>query len=250
MLTLGTAHCLLAGTVASLSHAHGTPGSVLPRASKGSAQPLVLNGVTGSSIRGTAAGPLHGPLGVVGRWSKPPTRVPSSGATDGALFGNGEVAVIFGGQPDGFSFNFGMNSFVRATSDGGRSVIAAPGGVDIHAPAFHNASYNAAQIIDNGTVTSSFYRQSVGTLSSSSFVAPMQDGVNLMVTQLQFEAEKGGQDKRPPQVVELGVAARAGPLGKADDFLVWGMENQCSLHLLIYDMLCRCSSRYKPASVT
>jgi hypothetical protein len=173
----------------------------------------------------------------VGRWSKPPTGVPTGGATDGALFGNGELAVVFGGQPDGFSYNFGMNSFTRATA-GGSSVMAAPGGVDVYARAFHNASYAAAQIVENGTVTSTFYQPGVGTLRSSAFVAPMRDGVSLMVAQLQYEAPEAAQAEeqiepleqsqqqqqrqQEPKALELGVAARAGPLGKADDFLIWG----------------------------
>ena len=44
--------------------------------------------------------------------------------TDGPLFGNGELAVVFGGQTDGFSFNFNSNSFVRADSSRAGGVAA------------------------------------------------------------------------------------------------------------------------------
>ena len=146
----------------------------------------------------------------------PPTAVPSGGTTDGPLFGNGELAVIFGGQTGGFSFNFGSNSFVREIGASG-GVAAMPGGVDVYAPVFSNATFSAAQVIANGTVTSAFTKSGVGTLRTSSFVRPMHRGVSLMVSKITYAADAGG-----PRSIELGVAARAGPLGHADDFLIWG----------------------------
>jgi hypothetical protein len=157
-----------------------------------------------------------GPAAVIGRWTQPPKAVPTGGTTDGPLFGNGELAVVFGGQTDGFSFNFGSNSFARADSSKG-GVAAAPGGVDVFVPAFANASFSASQIIVNATVQTLFDKRGVGTLRTSSFVRPLQNGTSLMVTELDYTADAGG-----PKTIKLGVAARAGPLGEADDFLIWG----------------------------
>ena len=164
------------------------------------------------SVRATPIGPNA----VVGRWTAPPTAVPTGGTTDGPLFGNGELAVIFGGQTGGFSFNFGSNSFVREIGASG-GVAAMPGGVDVYAPVFSNATFSAAQVIANGTVTSAFTKSGVGTLRTSSFVRPMHRGVSLMVSKITYAADAGG-----PRSIELGVAARAGPLGHADDVLIWG----------------------------
>ena len=156
------------------------------------------------------------PTQIVGHWDAAPAAVPTAGTTDGPLFGNGVLAVIFGGRPDGFSYNFGMNSFVREIS-GGQGVAAAPGGVDIFAPAFTNASFRAEQLIANATVTTTFSKPGVGTLRTSSFVRPIRRGVSLMVTELLYTAAAAG-----PRAITLGVAARAGPLGAADEFLIWG----------------------------
>ena len=165
----------------------------------------------------THAAPISvGPDGVVGRWNQLPKAVPTGGTTDGPLFGNGELAVVFGGQTDGFSFNFGSNSFVRADSSRG-GVAAVPGGLDVYVPAFPNASFSAAQIISNATVQTVFEKPGIGTLRTSSFVRPVKNGTSLMVTEIDYTSTNEG-----PRSITAGIAARAGPLNQADDFLVWG----------------------------
>lgn len=176
---------------------------------------VVLNAAE-SAPRGTVPAADTGPAAVIGRWTQPPKGVPTRGATDGPLFGNGELAVVFGGQTDGFSFNFGANSFARADSSKG-GVAAVPGGVDVFVPVFANASFSASQIIVNATVHTLFEKSEIGTLRTSSFVRPLQKGTSLMVTEIGYTASIGG-----PKTIELVVAARAGPLGQADDFLIWG----------------------------
>eukprot|EP01051_Picozoa_sp_SAG22_P021185 SAG22_NODE_4574_length_1229_cov_1.119469_2_plen_272_part_00 len=153
----------------------------------------------------------------VGTWDTPPKQFPSAGTTDAPLFGNGELGVVFGGTPGQFSYNFGSNAFVKMV---GVPLAAVPGGLDVSAPRFANASFAAAQHLANGTVVSTFAKAGLGILRTEAFVAPQgPDGVSLLVATLTYTAAADAADAAP---LELTVAARAGPVGAADPFLVWG----------------------------
>jgi len=145
-----------------------------------------------------------------------------------ALGGNGVTAVILGGAAASPSWHFGMNHFVRSAAMTSAAMPwgpAAPGGLDLHVPVMANASYVAEQRLSNGTITTAFAKPGLGTLRSSSFMAPLGlggAGVSVLVTTLLYDAEhQGGQGELPPPL-DVRLTARAGPLGKGDAFLICG----------------------------
>ena len=146
--------------------------------------------------------------------------MPTPRTVDGPLLGNGQLAVAVGGSPDRLSFHFGSNAFVRTaamTSAAAPWGPAAPGGVDLACPPLANASFEAAQFVANGTVTTSFAKPGVGRLRTASFVRPALGGGSVMATELRFEPDSSGVAALP-----VRLTARAGPLVGVDEFLISG----------------------------
>ena len=200
------------------SHARWAP--VVPAGGYGG-----LGFTTGAAA--AAPGSKSSYANVVGRWSTHPAATPSDMTVDGPLGGNGVTAVILGGPPSFTSWHFGMNHFVRSAAMTSAAMPwgpAAPGGLDMQVAAMSNASYAAVQHISNGSIATAFSKPGVGTLSSSSFMAPLGiggAGVSMLVTMLHYYADSSSVHGDQPSL-EVRLTARAGPLGKGDDFLICG----------------------------
>ena len=127
----------------------------------------------------------------VGRWTAPPTRVPTQKLVDGPILGNGDLGVTLGGPPEALTWYLGMNQFWalenwRHGSVGHNDLRPFPSPVQVAqvaltAPALAGSAYNLTQDIADGVVRAEF-RGANGTLRVVSWVEPHNATVGATLT--------------------------------------------------------------------
>ena len=85
-----------------------------------------------------------------------PKMVPTPKTPDGALAGNGDIGLTFGGTPDKLQFYFGKNDFWRAYPVYPGGGIAHPGGLTVSINDLKDASYHAEQVMDKASIKGKF----------------------------------------------------------------------------------------------
>jgi alpha-L-fucosidase 2 len=120
-----------------------------------------------------------------GHLTAPPGVVPTLFATDGAIAGNGDVGIVYAGDPDKQRFYFSKNDFWKSKPGYPDGAIQLVGGLDILADALAGASYDVVQRISDGTILSTFAKND-DQVRLKTWVA---SGENLVV----IEMESGGQ---------------------------------------------------------
>lgn len=91
-----------------------------------------------------------------GVFTSPPTRVPYKKVPGGAITGNGDVGIVYGGTPENQVFYLSKNDMWKAKNgypDGGVCYI---GQLDIRADELKGASYNVEQQIGGAVIVSDF----------------------------------------------------------------------------------------------
>ena len=89
---------------------------------------------------------------------EPPKVVPTLFTTDGAVAGNGDVGIVYTGNPEKQRFYFSKNDFWKSKPGYPDGAINLVGGLDITADALAGASYYAEQCIDYGTIKATFIK--------------------------------------------------------------------------------------------
>lgn len=176
-----------------------------------------------------------------GIWSEPPTRMPTSLTPDGAICGNGDIGMVWGGTPDSQCLYLSKNDFWKAQNGYPTGGIGYVGKLLINAAEMEGASYAVEQSIADATLQGSFSKPGVGSYQMCSWCAaseniavielqagdaPMLFGVNLVVEETEgATVEKGSEELVDlfvrkyegkmlewPSAVSIGVRA----LGKED----------------------------------
>jgi alpha-L-fucosidase 2 len=106
----------------------------------------------------------------------PPAMVPTAKTPDGALAGNGDIGLTFGGTPDRLVFYFGKNDFWRAYPVYPGGGIAHPGGLTITSDELRGADYYAEQMIDKAQIKGKFAKGNL-EMQMNAWVAAMNNTV-------------------------------------------------------------------------
>lgn len=126
-----------------------------------------------------------------GKWNAAPSRTPASGCPDAPVLGNGAVAAAISAGSTGVVFHIDRNdAWVPATGDisacgydiddaGGRTL----GAVSITS-AVQLTNFSAAQLIENGTVTTAQQTIGGGVLHTASF---LPRGTDVLITDVWWE---------------------------------------------------------------
>jgi alpha-L-fucosidase 2 len=93
-----------------------------------------------------------------GVFTTPPSVVPTLFATDGPIAGNGDVGIVYTGNPESQRFYFSKNDFWRSKPGYPDGAINLVGGLDILADSLEGASYYVEQHIDHATINALFQR--------------------------------------------------------------------------------------------
>jgi hypothetical protein len=114
---------------------------------------------------------------IKGVYSSPPSSVASSGMPGGPVAGNGDVAIVLGGQPDEQTFYVGKADFFGVL----RAGIMPVGSLVLSIPELRESSYHVEQNIGPATLTGMCANKNGSELSVKSWVAATQ---NLVVVEL------------------------------------------------------------------
>ena len=102
--------------------------------------------------------------------NSPPKMVPTSKTPDGALAGNGDIGLTFGGTPDRLQFYLGKNDFWRAYPVYPGGGIAHPGGLSVLINNLKESSYYVEQVMDKAAIKGKFEKNGL-QLTMNAWVA-------------------------------------------------------------------------------
>ena len=119
-----------------------------------------------------------------GTWNKPPTRMPTSLTPDGAICGNGDIGMVWGGTPDSQCIYLSKNDFWKAQNGYPTGGIGYIGKLLITSEGMEGASYDVEQSIADATLQGFFSKPDGASYRMRSWCAASE---NVLVVELQAE---------------------------------------------------------------